>query len=228
MKLPLSNRLLACAALVPPGSRVADVGADHAYLAIHLLQSGRAGSVIASDKRAAPLARGRAAAERFGVAQQLRFRLCDGLAAYAPGEVDCIVCAGMGGDTIAAILDAASWVRDAGVTLVLQPQSSGNDLRRYLGQAGYRIEEECLARDGGFLYTALRARFGGGVPLSPGQQYCSPALLAGGGEELRSYLLRVIRALRNTVAGLQNAQDPARLAYYATALREVEEMERSL
>ena len=55
MKLPLSNRHLACAALVAPGDRVADVGCDHGYLGIHLLEYGIASSVIASDVNEMPL-----------------------------------------------------------------------------------------------------------------------------------------------------------------------------
>ena len=49
MKLPLSNRLLACASFVRPGDRVADIGCDHGYLSLHLLRSGTAGSIIAAD-----------------------------------------------------------------------------------------------------------------------------------------------------------------------------------
>ena len=53
--VPLSSRLLACAAFVRPGERVADVGCDHGYLSLHLLQSGVAGYVYASDVREGPL-----------------------------------------------------------------------------------------------------------------------------------------------------------------------------
>ena len=228
MKLPLSKRLESCAQLVSPGSRVVDVGADHGYLGIYLLCSGIACSVIASELREMPLARAKRNAERFGVAGQMRFVLCDGLRGIAPSQVDTVICAGMGGDTIAGILEAAPWVRDPRVALILQPQSSGNDLRRYLGQNGFCIEAERLSQDGRFLYCALRARYGGGTPLSPGRQYCSDAMLADGGPLLEDYLIRVIRALERTVEGLRGAQERSRLDYYEAALEELKEMRKAL
>ena len=57
MKLPLSNRLLACCSFISPGDRVADVGCDHGYLGIHLLQNGIASSIIASDVNEQPAQR---------------------------------------------------------------------------------------------------------------------------------------------------------------------------
>ena len=59
MKLPISPRLLACARLVEPGQRVADVGTDHGYLAIYLLLTHRASQVFAADVAEKPLARAR-------------------------------------------------------------------------------------------------------------------------------------------------------------------------
>ena len=79
MKLPISKRLLACAAFVEPGQRVADVGTDHGYLAIYLLQSRRASRVLAADVAEQPLARARENARRFGVREGLSFPLCDGV-----------------------------------------------------------------------------------------------------------------------------------------------------
>ena len=67
MKLPISNRLLLCAALVPPCRVTADVGTDHGYLGIHLLRSGVCGRVIAADLREKPLASARANAAAFGI-----------------------------------------------------------------------------------------------------------------------------------------------------------------
>ena len=130
MRLPVSARLDCCAGLVPQGARAADIGADHGYLGISLLLSGRAGFVHASELREQPLRRAMENALRFGVADRMRFSRADGLDAIDPDEVDTIVCAGMGGDLIAQILDRCRWVRDPRETLILQPQSSGNDLRR--------------------------------------------------------------------------------------------------
>lgn len=226
MKIPVSNRLLCCASMLAPGCRVADIGTDHGYLPIYLLHAGIAQTVIAADLREQPLAKARQNAAHYGVRDKVQFVLSDGLQKIAPDAADTIICAGMGGDCIIQILDAAPWLRDARYTLVLQPQSTGQTLRRYLSENGFAIERETLAQDGGFCYSVLRARFGAAQPLTPGQQYVSPQLLADGSELLSVYIARIETALRTTVEGLQASQKaaPERVAYYTQALREVEEM----
>ena len=97
-----------------------------------LLQNGIAASVIAADLRERPLSKARTNAQRYGVAEKIRFALSDGLEKIPPDEVDTIVCAGMGGDLIARIVADCAWVRDPRYLLILQPQSSGADLRRRL------------------------------------------------------------------------------------------------
>lgn len=231
MKLPISKRLLCCAAQVPPGARVADIGADHGYLSIELLQSGRAEFVHACDLREMPLRRATENAVRYGVADKMRFSRADGLSAVDPNEINTVVCAGMGGDLIAQILEDCPWLRDKKYLLILQPQSSGNDLRRKLSEQGFGIEKEALVEDSGFIYYIICARFGNAVPLTPGQQYLSEPLWKSKDPLLPRYIARIERALQLTVAGIRKANDPAaseRLEYYETALREVQEMERQL
>lgn len=222
MKLPICKRLLACADLVRPGDRVADVGTDHGYLAIHLLKTGRASRVFAADVARLPLERARRNAQRYGVLEGISFYLTDGVQDL-PREFDVLLCAGMGADTIIGILEAAPWLRDAGRRLILQCQSSQNELRRYLGQQGWRISREVLVRDRRFLYTVLEAVPGGG-PLSPGQQYVSPALLESGGPLLEDYLDQCRRSVERAAVGLAKAADPG-AAYYQAALRELMDME---
>ena len=225
MKVPISKRLLCCAAQVPQGARVADIGADHGYLSIELLRSGRAEFVHASELREQPLKKAMENAKKFSVADKMCFSQADGLAAIDPQQVDTIVCAGMGGDLIAQILEACPWVRQERYTLILQPQSSGNDLRRRLGELGFGIEAEVLVEDGGFLYQVLRVRFGKAESLTPGQQYVSPALLCSGDPLLPAYLQRIEASLATAVNGISKAVKPrAHLAYYETALKEVREM----
>ena len=230
MKLPISQRLLTCAGFVQPGARVADVGTDHGYLGIYLLRQGIAAHIYASDIREQPLEKARANAARFGTAEHMTFSLSDGLAALSPGEADTVVCAGMGADCIVGLLEAASWVRDGNVRLLLQPQSSGQTLRRWLPEHGFVILRETLLEENRFLYTVLEARWSGNMTTpTPGRQFVTPQLLASGSPLLGYYLGRLIRSMEQTVLGLrQGADDPERLSHYETALAELREMERSL
>ena len=227
MKLPISKRLLRCGELVPPCGTVADVGTDHGYLAIHLLQSGRCAHVIASDLREKPLASARANAEKFGLSARAEFRLSDGLAGFTPGEFDVLILAGMGGDLITRILEAAPWLEGGAYTLILQPQSAANELRRWLGERRWSIDRELLVRDGGFLYSVLSVRPQGGRPLSPGEQYVSPALRREGDPLFPDYLARITHALELTVSGItqsSNPADQARAAYYVEALEDIQSL----
>ena len=149
MKIPLSNRLLACCGYVKPGDRVADVGCDHGYLGIYLLKNGIASAVIASDVREMPLQSAVRNAEKYGVEEHMSFYLSDGIR-NVPREFDCMVCAGMGADTMMSILDAAPWLKSERYRLILQCQSKRPELRRYLYGQGYAIRQETLAKDGKF------------------------------------------------------------------------------
>ena len=229
MKLPISKRLLCCASMVQSGSRVADIGTDHGYLGIYLLQSGAARHVIACDLRKDPLENARRNAKLFGVDGEMELRLSDGLEKILPDEVDTVVMAGMGGDLIQKILSQCPWRKREGLQFILQPQSAGNVLRRWLCEDGFEIQREEPVQDGHFLYTVMAIRQGEPAPLTPGTEYASPALLASGSPLVGNYLARVENALQETVRGLTNAekQRPERLAYFGQALLEIQEMRKN-
>ena len=224
MKLPISARLLACADLVSSCETVADVGSDHGYLGVHLLLHNVCSHVIASDLREKPLANAKENALRFEAADRMTFLRADGFRGFEPGSFQTAVLAGMGGDLIARILGDAPWLCSFAYTLVLQPQSAANDLRRWLGENGWSIERERLVRDGGFLYSVMRVVFGDDRVLTPGEQYVSPALRREGDPLFPDYLDRVSRALEQTVSGISQSADPADLArasYFRSALDEI-------
>ena len=168
-QIALSPRLRMAASLVPPGARLADIGTDHGYLPAALILEGAIPSAIAADLRPGPLARARETAVRYGLEDRLSLRLCDGLSGIGPDEADAVVIAGMGGETIAAILEAAPWVRERNIPVIVQPMSSMPDLRAWLGRSGYCIETEKLCREGETLYTALEVRAGRMERMSPAQ-----------------------------------------------------------
>lgn len=190
----ISNRLLLCAGFVKPGDRVADVGCDHGYLGIHLLQKGIAKAVIASDINEMPLKSAIKNAEKYGVKDQMSFYLSDGVQ-NIPREFDTLICAGMGGDTMVSILSDAPWLKSESYRLILQCQSKTPLLRRYLSENGWYIAKESLARDGKFLYTVMEVIYQPGTVLTPGQWYISPALNKDNAPELGEYRRRIVEGL---------------------------------
>ena len=206
MKLPISPRLLACAQLVPPCRRAADVGCDHGYLAIHLLQSGAVESVIASDINEMPLQSALHNAVRYGVREKMSFYLSDGVRKI-PRDFDCLICAGMGGDSMVSILEAAPWLRSDQYTLILQCQSKTPLLRRYLSGNGWAIDRETILRDGKFLYTVIRALWDPAAPrLTMGGWYLPPAALENPPEIYAEYRDYVLNGLRITLAHQENPE----------------------
>ena len=203
MKLPLSDRLLACCAFVRPGDRVADVGCDHGYLGIHLLQTGLASSVIASDVNEKPLQSAVVNAVRYGVKEKMSFYLSDGVR-NIPRDFDCLVCAGMGADTMISILEAAPWLKDPRYRLILQCQSKRAELRRYLAKNGFAISRETLAQDGKFIYTVMEVTYGPGTEIPVWNYYITPQLIDSGSSLFPAFLNRVIGGLEEHRKGLEH------------------------
>ncbi len=212
MKIPLSSRLLACCDLVRPGDRVADIGCDHGYLSIYLLQKGIAASVIASDINEGPLKSAVINSEKFGVRDRMAFYLSDGVR-NIPRDFDALVCAGMGADTMISILSAAPWLQNQQYRLILQCQSRTPVLRRYLHENGWEIVREIVLRDGRFLYTVMEVLWKGDLPgTADWAFYYPPALLERPTEESIEYYHRVIKKLHLSVDGRGEQADTAKKA----------------
>ena len=227
MKLPLSNRLLACCDFVRPGDRVADVGCDHGYLSIHLLQSGLARSVIASDVAEMPLQSAMHNAAKFGVKDKMTFYLSNGVQ-NIPRDFDCMVCAGMGADTMMSILDAAPWLKDPRYRLILQCQSKRPELRQWLyDHTGFRINRETLAKDGKFVYSIMEVVYDPGHSISPAETYITPQLLEDGHPLLPEYYERVLHGVQLTVEGMKRSGDN-RLYVYEMILSDLEALKEQI
>ncbi len=204
--LALQPRLRAIADLVPNGARMVDVGTDHGFIPVDLLLSERISSAIASDIGAAPLEHARRTAALHDVTNRIEFRLCDGLNGVAHSEVDCVVIAGMGGDNIVSILEAAPWTKE-NVLLLLQPMSKAEVLRRWLPDNGYQVFAERLVADKGVIYPILSVR-GGQMQAVHEAQFWGGFLLDGDPLQERYLDERILR-LRRAAAGLEKARDPA-------------------
>lgn len=157
----LDKRLQAVAALVPKGSRFADIGTDHAYLPVWLVEQGLIPSAVAGDIATGPCQAARTTVAMHGAADKIAVRQGSGLAVLAPGEVDCIAICGMGGSTIISILEADKATAQAAQRLVLQPMAGAAALRRYLVEQGWRLVAEDLVEDPPHFYEIICAERAG-------------------------------------------------------------------
>lgn len=201
-ELVLQPRLQLLADMVPAGSRLADVGTDHGYLPVYLLQKGQIKGAIASDIVSGPLEHARQTAAEYAVSG-IDFRLCAGLDNVSPEEADTVVIAGMGGETIQLILRNAPWTAAGGHLLLLQPMTKVEMLRKWLVDNGYYFTEERLVLDKEHLYPVFAVRGGQQLPLTPAQQY-GGVLLEGDPLYVR-YLEQRIEKLEKAIAGLRHS-----------------------
>lgn len=147
--------------MVRQGSRLADIGTDHAYLTASLILDGTVQGAIAADLRKGPLENAQATVSSYGIDDKVELRLSDGLTAIEPEEVDDIVIAGMGGILISEILEAAPWVKNEKYKLILQPQSHDEVLRGWLWNNGFQIIDEASCFDDGKAYICMSAVYTG-------------------------------------------------------------------
>jgi tRNA (adenine22-N1)-methyltransferase len=153
----LSDRLKALADLVDDGVSVADIGTDHGLLPVYFAQEGTYRRIIATDKSAASLDSARRLAIKKNVAESIKFVVTSGLDGISPTEVDTIIIAGLGGETILSILKDTPWTNRKKINLILQPQSKTDMLLRFLYDSGYAVIDIKYVLDRGKRYTIIVA-----------------------------------------------------------------------
>lgn len=206
----LDERLRTVASLVRRGTVVADIGTDHAYLPVYLVQRGICPAGIAADLRSGPLAAARAHVAEVGLTDRIALRLGDGLAPLRPGEAGDIVIAGMGGETIEHILSAAdaALIRRRDVRLILQPMTHAEQTRLWLMKNGFSIQTERLVIDGRHLYPVIAAQF---IDAPPSDDLVAAYAGSFSDGEGRAYRSAVARHLRRRADGIGRA-DPVAAA----------------
>jgi tRNA (adenine22-N1)-methyltransferase len=199
----LQGRLLQAASMLEGCERPADIGTDHAYIPIYLVQSGKCDRVIATDVRKGPLQKAAINIEKHQLSPKIELRLGDGIKPIREGECDSFILAGMGGVVISGILKASPEVVKKAKALVLQPVYTEACLREFLFRQGFRIDDEVLVRDEGRIYVVIRAAYDGI------QRYCEDlyyhigrALFERKDPLLKAYLERRIRIQAGIAHGM--------------------------
>ena len=220
----LDNRLKAVASFVPRGARVADIGTDHAYLAIYIQRELGAKSVIATDKNEGPLS-----AARHAVAEAGRIDVIgDGLAPIEAGEIDAACIAGMGSELIAAILEAAPDVLAKVKRLVLQPMSDAPRLRRWLYENGWRIADETLALADGRLYEIIAAEHGDEPIPSGAALEIGPVLMKKHPEYFERHVDEILSKKRRVLSGMAKSDAARQSSKYKAIENEIKKIEEAV
>lgn len=155
--MELSKRLQAVAGLVTPDLKIADIGTDHAYIPIWLVEQGISPSAIAMDINQGPLEKAKENIVLHGLTSRIKTRQSDGMRQLKPSEAESVVIAGMGGGLVIKILEDVK-EQDLGIKeWILQPQSELKKVREYLNESGYRIVDEMMILDEGKFYPMMKA-----------------------------------------------------------------------
>ncbi len=204
--MKLSRRLSAIASYIPPGSPVADIGTDHAYLPVYLVKQGISPRVIAADLHNAPFQSALRTVESHALGDKISVRLGDGLKVLRPGEAEIVVIAGMGGSTMEKIFSQSPKVLKKVQRLVLQPMTGAETVRQWLWDNEWTLLDEDLIAEDGRLYELLVAVPGQELPRDP---FIGPRLI----EKRHPLLIKLLeqkeQQLAGILAGVSKSADPA-------------------
>lgn len=152
----LSRRLQAVADLVTAGNCVCDVGTDHAYIPIYLVQNHRVPKALAMDVNKGPLLRAMEHIAEEKMDNYIVTRQSDGLKQLQSGEADSVIIAGMGGGLVIRILEESFDKLEAVKEFILQPQSDMEQVRRFMEAKGFEITQNDIVWEDGKYYFMFR------------------------------------------------------------------------
>ena len=153
--MKLSPRLQTIADFIEKDTKVADIGTDHGYIPVYLVENNISEKVIASDINEGPLKNAQEYIAKKNLEEKIETRLGSGLNTINEGEVDTVVIAGMGGVLISEILEDSKIITKDIKSFILQPMTAIDELRKYLYDKDYTIIDEKLAKEGEKLYQIL-------------------------------------------------------------------------
>ena len=186
---------MTAAMCVRKGCRMCDVGCDHGKLAAWLVEQDLVESAIAVDVSEKSLEKAKALFSLRNLSDKAQARLGFGLTVVAPHEADDIVIAGLGFDTIQAIMQTTRWLEDEGKRLILVPSSHHARLRSWLGQQGYGIQRETAIESASHLYTVMTVGYDG-VVREHDAAYAALGEVPFGGEQAQEYIDMVEKSAR--------------------------------
>ena len=189
-EIVLSERMQMVADMISRGNVLADIGCDHGFVSIYLLEKGICPKVIAMDVNEGPLLRAKEHIDERGLTSYIDVRLSNGMEKLLLGEADSILIAGMGGRLVIKILTDSMEKAKQLKEIVLQPQSEIHLVRQFLRDCGFHILHEDMVKDNGKFYPAMRVVWREEKPriLLEEELWYGPLLLKEKHPVLREYL----------------------------------------
>ncbi len=221
----IDKRLETIAALVPPHCVLADIGTDHAYLPVWLLEQGKIDHAIAGDIAEGPCQAARNTVAMHNLASQVEVRIGSGLSVLAPGEADCIAIAGMGAATIISILEADMEIAKGAQLLVLQPMAGAAALRAWLIGNGWQLVAEELVDDEPHFYEIIAAQRGQAALGDEAELVVGPVLLAQGHPLLAKQIERKLAEYKRLVSNMELSEQARETMRYKFAREMVQKLE---
>lgn len=158
--MELSKRLQAVADLVSDDLVVADIGTDHGYIPIYLIEAQKCEKAFAMDINEGPLLRAKEHIAEHGLAEKIEVRQSDGVKALSVGECDSVVVAGMGGALVIKIMEDGKNIFQNLKEFVLQPQSELEKVRQYLCENEFCVIAENMVLEDGKFYPMMKVQKG--------------------------------------------------------------------
>ena len=221
----IGDRLEAIGKLVPQGCVLADIGTDHAYLPVWLLEQGKIASAIAGDIAEGPCLAAKNTVSMHGMKGKVEVRLGSGLKVLQAGEADCIAIAGMGASTMIEILEADMPLAVEAKRLVLQPMAGAASLRKWLIQNGWCIVAEDLVADGRHLYEIMAVERGESEAFSDAVLEIGPSLIEANHPLLAKQFARQINNYKKLLANMGKSEQAKASEKYIAWEKLVQELE---
>ena len=206
--MKLTDRLLKIASLVDNGKRIADIGTDHGYIPVYLLNQNKIQYAILGDINKGPLENARKEVTRNKLQDKVDLRLGSGIEVLKENEVDEIIIAGMGGMLINNLLKANEKVAHTTEKLILQPMQAPEELRMFLYQNGYKILDEHLVREEHRLYEIIVCKYEGLEPqeIDPIYYEIGLKLIENNDPLLNDFIENKIRINQNVLKKLEGKE----------------------
>lgn len=221
--IKLTNRLTAAADLVRDGRLTADIGTDHGYLPAFLVMSGKTDRVIAADIGEGPLENAEKTVRKYFLEDKISLVISDGLK-NIPHDTEEIVIAGMGGTLIVDILSVAEWIKNDRIHLVLQPMTHSYDVRKFLTENGFYIDNEKFCTDDGRIYVVISAYFSGKDETRDDFYYFFGGNISMSDDLYASYFKKQYNYIKSRYEGLRQTEKREEAEKYLTLLKRAEKI----